>query len=101
VKKVERIEDVRKKFFSEIGTVSERLSDPSVRDITGCGVKFACYRTGDERTGVVTSITFDLRTASWVCSIRELPGGKLVQRKYGSVEVVLSASEVAQAESDE
>jgi hypothetical protein len=88
------VSDVRRKLAPVVRSITERLNDPAVRDITGCGVKYTDYNTGRERTGVVTAMAFDLRTACWVCLMQELPDGKSVRRKYGSVEVVLTPSEM-------
>jgi hypothetical protein len=91
------VDEVRRKLQPVVEGITERLNDPTVRDITGYGVRFSSYLTGEERVGIVTSMTFDLRMAKWVCYIKELSSGKNVRRKFESVEVILHAIEVKQA----
>jgi hypothetical protein len=92
------VSDVRRKLAPAIRSIADRLNDAAVADLTGCGVKFTDYNSGDERHGIVLAMAFDMRTAVWYCVISEVPGGKRVRRKLDSVEVVMGAWDVANFE---
>jgi hypothetical protein len=94
-RKTGTVDDVRRKLQPVVEGITERLNDPTVRDLTGYGVRFCDYNTSGERYGIVTAMKFELFRARWVCFIKEVPSERTARVAYSSVEVVLSAQEVA------